>query len=87
MPLISVRLFAALREIAGSPVIDVEASTVGEVVQELSERYGDRFAGIARAGSAVVGGERADPSRSLGEGQEVALLPPVSGGEHWGSRP
>jgi len=28
----------------------------------------------------VVGGERADAATPLTEGQEVALLPPVSGG-------
>ena len=79
MPRVTVRLFAALRELAGSSSVEAEGATVGEVVQALSARYGERFEGIARAGSAVVGGERADPATPLTEGQEVALLPPVSG--------
>ena len=80
MPHVTVRLFAALRDLAGASRVQAEGATVGEVVEALSARYGDRFAGIARVGSAVVEGERADPSTPLSEGQEVALLPPVSGG-------
>jgi sulfur-carrier protein len=80
MPRVNVRLFAALRELAGSSSVEAEGATVGEVVQALSTRYGERFASIARVSSAVVGGERADAETPLTEGQEVALLPPVSGG-------
>jgi MoaD family protein len=77
---VTVRLFAALRELAGAARVEAEGDTVGEVVVALSERFGERFASVASAGSVVVDGERADPSEALSEGQEVALLPPVSGG-------
>jgi len=87
MPCVTVRLFAALRELAGSSRVEAEGATVGEVVQALSARYGERFEGIARMGSAVVDGERADPATPLTEGQEVALLPPVSGGYRRPTRP
>ena len=75
-----VRLFAALREIAGSSHVDASGRTVGEVVDMLSARYGDRFARIAEVGSFVVNGERASRATVIAEGDEVALLPPVSGG-------
>ena len=78
---VTVRLFAALREVAGSSRVEADGETVGEVVATLSERFGARFASVASAGSVVVDGERAEPSLRLAEGQEVALLPPVSGGE------
>ena len=87
MPRVTVRLFAALRELAGSSSVEAEGDTVGEVVQALSARYGERFEGIARMGSVVVDGERADPATPLTEGQEVALLPPVSGGYRRPARP
>ena len=80
MALVRVRLFAALREIAGAPNVEAEGDTVGEVIDALAARYGERFDAIARAGSAVVDAERAEPSRPLIGGEEVALLPPVSGG-------
>jgi MoaD family protein len=75
-----VRLFAALREIAGDPYVEATGRTVGDLVDELSGRYGDRFAQIAEVGSFVVNGERAARDMPIAEGDEVALLPPVSGG-------
>ncbi|HET6777153.1 MAG TPA: MoaD/ThiS family protein [Actinomycetota bacterium] len=80
MATVSVRLFAALRELAGDSRVQAEGRTVGEVVASLSEQYGQRFASVARAGSVVVDGERASEDRPLADGEEVALLPPVSGG-------
>jgi MoaD family protein len=80
MTTVKVRLFAALRDLAGASEVDADGATAGEVLEGLAERYGDRFAKVARAGSIVVDGERATPDRALAGGEEVALLPPVSGG-------
>jgi MoaD family protein len=80
MTTVRVRLFAALREIAGASDVEASGATVGDVVTALSERYGERFAKVARAGSVVVDGERVPTDRALADGDEVALLPPVSGG-------
>ena len=78
--MVRVRLFAALREQAGASEVEAQGSTVGAIVDELSGRYGDRFAKIAEVGSFVVNGERATRDMPVAEGDEVALLPPVSGG-------
>jgi MoaD family protein len=80
MTTVRVRLFAALRELAGASDVEASGATVGDVVTALSERYGERFAKVARAGSVVVDGERVLTDRALADGDEVALLPPVSGG-------
>jgi MoaD family protein len=80
MTTVKVRLFASLRELAGASQVDAEGSTVGEVVDALSARYGHRFEAIAGTGSVVVDGERARPDTALTGSEEVALLPPVSGG-------
>jgi MoaD family protein len=77
---ITVRLFAALRELAGASSLDVEATDVGSVLDQLSSRLGPEFDRIMEAGSVVVNGERSDRSRIVAAGDEVALLPPVSGG-------
>jgi MoaD family protein len=81
-----VKLFAALREIvgAGSILVAMDGMTVDELVRSLSGKYGDRFGEIAWAGTVVVNGERASFDRELDGTEEVALLPPVSGG---GGRP
>jgi len=81
-----VRLFAALREAAGASRLEVDgAATVDDLVTTLTERFGGRFGEIARAGSVVVDGERAELATRLFGDEEVALLPPVSGG--MGARP
>lgn len=77
---VRVRLFAALREIAGESHVEATGHTVGDVVDELSGRYGQRFAQIAEVGSFVVNGERTARDTPIAEGDEVAMLPPVSGG-------
>ena len=87
MTLVKVRLFAALRDLAGSSQVEAEGTTVAELVEALSSRYGERFAGIARVGSVVVDGERATGERRLEGGEEVVLLPPVSGGAPARRRP
>lgn len=79
-PKVRVRLFAGLREEAGAPVIEAEGATAGEVVDVLAARFGARFAKIASVGQVVVNGERASRDTVLGEGDELAVLPPVSGG-------
>jgi molybdopterin synthase sulfur carrier subunit len=80
MTVVNVRLFAALRELAGASEVEAEADTVAEVIEVLSARYGERFSRIVEVGSAVVDGERVDRETVMTDGQEVALLPPVSGG-------
>jgi MoaD family protein len=80
MTTVRVRLFASLRELAGASELHADGDSVGQVVARLSDRYGARFAEIARAGSFVVDGERAELERALADGDELALLPPFSGG-------
>jgi len=77
---IRVRLFASLRELADASEVEAAGSTAGDVVDALWERFGGRFAAIAAVGSVVVNGERASRAALVAEGDEVALLPPVSGG-------
>jgi MoaD family protein len=77
---VRVRLFASLRELADASRVEASGTSVGEIVDALSERYGERFASIAAVGTFVVNGERATRATPVAEGDEVALLPPVSGG-------
>ena len=61
MPRVTVRLFAALRELAGSSSVEAEGATVGEVVQALSARYGERFASDRPGGLGRGGGRTRRP--------------------------
>jgi MoaD family protein len=77
---VRVRLFAALRELADATHVEAPGRSVGDIVDALGERYGERFASIAAVGTFVVNGERATRDTPVAEGDEVAVLPPVSGG-------
>jgi MoaE-MoaD fusion protein len=72
---VQVRLFAGLRELAGWSERELEGvSTVADVWPALG--LGDEPAGLLYA----VNHEYADREQSLADGDEVALIPPVSGG-------
>jgi molybdopterin converting factor small subunit len=75
-----VRLFAALRDLAGTAHLDEDAPDVGALVDRLSERFGEEFARILKVGAVVVDGQNVGRDRRLGPDEDVALLPPVSGG-------
>jgi molybdopterin synthase catalytic subunit len=71
---VTVRLFAGLREQAGWSRRELEAATVADVWPALG--LGEEPAGLLYA----VNREYTDPERELADGDEVALIPPVSGG-------
>jgi MoaD family protein len=75
-----VRLFAALRELAGAGEVEVEAGDVESLLADLTSRLGPRFDRYMTNGTVVVNGEPAARDRVLEPADEVALLPPVSGG-------
>jgi molybdopterin synthase catalytic subunit len=71
---VTVRLFAGLRERAGWSRREVEAATVADVWPQLG--LGDEPGGLLYA----VNQEYATRDTELADGDEVALIPPVSGG-------
>ena len=71
---VHVRLFAGLRERAGWSSREIEAATVADVWPALG--LGSEPQGLLYA----VNREYAERERELRDGDEVALIPPVSGG-------
>jgi MoaE-MoaD fusion protein len=78
---VSVRLFAGLRERAGSERVDVELPD-GASVADLLAAMGETPVGALHPGQCVVALNReyAPAAATIGAGDEVALIPPVSGG-------
>jgi len=74
---VTVRLFAMLRERAGAPEVTLELPDGARVADALAE-----LRGLADGIPLVmaVNREYADAQRTLGPGDELALIPPVSGG-------
>lgn len=76
----TLRLFASAREAAGTGAADVPGTTVGEVLACAVGRFGPGLAEVLPTCRVWVNGEPAGEARAVVEGDEVAVLPPVSGG-------
>ena len=74
------RLFASAREAAGTGHDEVDGTTVGEVLDVARLRYGERFAAVLDASRVWLNGEPVGPDAPVTARDEVAVLPPVSGG-------
>ena len=74
------RLFANLRELAGSSVVEIQADTVGAALDQAVERYGPEFGRSLGPARIWLNGEPAGTDDPVGDGDEIALIPPVSGG-------
>jgi len=80
-------LFARAREAAGTATVDIDASgldrsTLGMLLDHARSTYGDEFTAVLASSRVWVNGD--DPADGeatvLQDGDEVAVLPPVSGG-------
>ncbi|MEY2406217.1 MAG: sulfur-carrier protein [Acidimicrobiaceae bacterium] len=74
------RLFAAARQAAGTGRDLVPGTTVGAVLAEARARYGNGFEAVLATCRVWVNGDAADDATVVGDDDEVAVLPPVSGG-------
>jgi sulfur-carrier protein len=74
------RLFAAAREAAGAGRADLPGATVGDVLRAAEARFGPGFGEVLATAQVWRNGEPCAVADQVGEGDEVAVLPPVSGG-------
>ncbi|MGH9305824.1 MAG: MoaD/ThiS family protein [Acidimicrobiales bacterium] len=74
------RLFAGAREAAGCTSAATEGATVAEVLELARRQFGPEFARVLTTCRVWLNGQPADPDDAVGTGDEVAILPPVSGG-------
>ena len=76
----TLRLFATVRVAAGTGKATFEGATVAEVLDAAVAEYGEEFEALVPVCRIWVNGNTAERDTSVGAGDEVALLPPVSGG-------
>lgn len=74
------RLFAAAREAAGTGRVEISGDTVDAVLAEAQQRFGARFIAVLPTCRIWVNGEPAAGHTVVRATDEVAVLPPVSGG-------
>jgi MoaD family protein len=82
---VTLRLFAAAREAAGRGRDEYDrdiAPTVGALLDAATSEYGPTFALVLQNSRVWVNGDEPAAGRetTLADGDEVAVLPPVSGG-------
>ena len=75
------RLFASAREAAGTSHETIPGATVGDVLETAKRKFGADFEAVLPSCKVWVNGEAAEPDARVGDDDEVAVLPPVSGGD------
>jgi sulfur-carrier protein len=75
-----VRLFASAREAAGTGSDVIDGDTLADVLRSAENRYGAHFSDVLTTCRVWVNGDELDPDSEIGPDDEVAVLPPVSGG-------
>ncbi len=78
---VTILAFGIVREITGSPTIAIELPD-GATVAVLAERLKQQYPGLIRLRSfaITVNGAYAAQASIIDPGDEVAIIPPVSGG-------
>jgi len=74
------RLFGPAREAAATSDVVVPGDHVGAVVAGARARFGEPFSTVLDGSRLWVNGEEADLDTPVGDTDEVAVIPPVSGG-------
>jgi molybdopterin converting factor subunit 1 len=79
----SVALFARLRDLAGSDSVAIElpaSATVADLRRQLAADF-PSLGGLLQRSAVAVNAEYADDGQPIPQGAEIAIIPPVSGGE------
>lgn len=82
MPTVTLRCFASAREAAGTASDEFTAATIMGLLELAGDRYGPEWRLVLQTSRVWINGD--EPSDGLNtalrQGDEIAVLPPVSGG-------
>jgi molybdopterin converting factor small subunit len=73
-------LFGPARTAADTSSVHISGRTVAEVLHVAEARYGRPFVDVVAESRIWVNGEPAHRGTSVSDADEIAILPPVSGG-------
>ena len=73
-------LFGPARRAARQRSVAIDAASLAELLETACRRFGPEFEQVLRTSAVWVNGEPVDGDPAIGELDEVAVLPPVSGG-------
>lgn len=75
-----VRLFGPAREAAGVSSLALSGSDVAAVIAAAEARFGEEFARVVGVSKVWLNGDEVERSAQVTERDELAVIPPVSGG-------
>jgi sulfur-carrier protein len=76
----TLRLFASAREAAGTGRAQFDGATVGDVLAAAEAQFGEAFTAVLAASKVWCNGDEVPLDHPVVATDEVAVLPPVSGG-------
>lgn len=74
------RLFGPAREAAGLASVSVPGASVSAVIAAAEEKFGEEFSRVVAVSNIWLNGEDVAPDAPVNDDDEVAVIPPVSGG-------
>jgi molybdopterin converting factor small subunit len=74
------RLFGPAREAAGTASITLAGDSVLAIIAAAEAEFGRPFSQVVAVSNIWLNGEPVDPDTSVEDDDEVAVIPPVSGG-------
>jgi molybdopterin converting factor small subunit len=74
------RLFGPAREAAGTARVTLPGHNVSEIIAAAESQFGEAFSEVVAVSNIWVNGEPVESDAPVHDGDEVAVIPPVSGG-------
>ncbi len=74
------RLFGPAREAAGTSSATLPGRSVEEIIAAAEEMFGETFSRVVATSRIWLNGEAVEPGAAVGGDDEIAVIPPVSGG-------
>jgi molybdopterin converting factor small subunit len=74
------RLFGPAREAAGTAGVTLPGQTVSAIIAAAEAQFGEAFSQVLAVSNIWLNGEPVHPDTPVDDGDEVAVIPPVSGG-------
>jgi molybdopterin converting factor small subunit len=73
-------LFGPAREAAGVASVTLDGRDVSEVIAAAEDRYGEEFGKVLAVSKVWLNGDTVDSHTPVDDSDEVAVIPPMSGG-------
>jgi molybdopterin converting factor small subunit len=74
------RLFGPAREAAGTASITLPGHSVSEIIAAAEEQFGETFSRVLSTSNIWLNGDPVELGAHVEDEDEVAVIPPVSGG-------